>query len=76
MATTMLCRNEISQAPYLTDFPKRVRHGWFKSTEPDTILVCESQPDVYIWMNGSANCRIVGKGGMYEWHFTIIATGK
>ncbi|EZA52304.1 probable helicase with zinc finger domain [Ooceraea biroi] len=75
MATTMLRRNETSNAPYLTDFPERVRHGWFKSAEPDAILVCERQPDVYIWVNGRVNCRVVGKNGAYEWHFTIITTG-
>lgn len=62
--------------PYLTDFPEQVRRGWFRSVEPDTIVTCENQSGAYIWMNGSANCRIVDNRGVYEWYFTIIAIGK
>lgn len=62
-------------ATYLTDFPERVRRGWFKSVEPNAILTCESLPDVYVYVNGGVNCRIVGKRGVYEWRFTITATG-
>lgn len=76
MATTMLRRNETNYAPYLTDFPERVRQGWFKSAEPDAILTCDVQPNVHIWVIGGVNCRIVGKNGAYEWHFTIMTTGK
>lgn len=63
-------------ATYLTDFPERVRRGWFKSVEPNAILTCENLPDVYVYVNGGVNCRIVGKRGVYEWRFTITATGK
>ncbi|XP_072755258.1 probable helicase with zinc finger domain [Anoplolepis gracilipes] len=64
-----------ANATYLTDFPERVRRGWFKSAEPDAILTCESQSDVYIRVYGGVNCRIVGKRGVYEWRFIIVATG-
>ncbi|XP_029166349.1 probable helicase with zinc finger domain [Nylanderia fulva] len=62
-------------ATYLTDFPERVRRGWFKAVEPNAILTCESLTDVYVYVNGGVNCRIVGKRGVYEWRFTITATG-
>lgn len=63
-------------APYLTDFPERVRYGWFRSNDLDTILACDPLPNVNIYLYGSANCRIVGKTGSYEWNFTIFTTGK
>ncbi|XP_011689473.1 PREDICTED: probable helicase with zinc finger domain [Wasmannia auropunctata] len=61
--------------PYLTDFPERVRYGWFKSNDPDTTVTCEPLPNVNIYLYGSANCRIIGEKGDYEWNFTIITTG-
>lgn len=62
--------------PYLTDFPAKVQYGWFRSGEPDAVVSCEKQPDVYICLNGGVNCRIVGKTGAYEWKFNIFTTGK
>ncbi|XP_011881496.1 PREDICTED: probable helicase with zinc finger domain [Vollenhovia emeryi] len=61
--------------PYLTDFPERVRHGWFRLNDPDTVLTCEPLRNVNIRLYGSVNCRIVGKRGSYEWSFVILATG-
>lgn len=62
--------------PYLTDFPVKVQHGWFRSGEPDAVVSCEQQPDAYICLNGGVNCRIVGKTGAYEWQFNVFTTGK
>lgn len=78
MADPTYNRNAVNggAATYLTDFPERVRRGWFKSAEPDAILTCESQSDVYICVHGGVNCRVVGKRGVYEWRFMIVATGK
>lgn len=77
MADTIDNRNVVNgTATYLTDFPERMRRGWFKSVEPNTILTCESLSDVYIRVNGGVNCRIVGKRGVYEWRFMVVAAGK
>ncbi|KAG5347969.1 HELZ helicase, partial [Acromyrmex charruanus] len=61
--------------PYFTDFPERIRCGWFRSNDPDTILTCEPLPNVDVYLYGSANCRIVGKKGNYEWTFSIFTKG-
>ncbi|KAL6256036.1 hypothetical protein P5V15_013271 [Pogonomyrmex californicus] len=61
--------------PYLTDFPKRMRHGWFRTNDPDSTLTCDPLPNVNIYLSGSPNCRIVGKKGNHEWNFTIFTTG-
>ncbi|XP_012219237.2 probable helicase with zinc finger domain [Linepithema humile] len=74
--TTYNWKTNGKTTPFLTDFPERVRRGWVKSAEPDTIVTCENQSGAYIWMNGSANCRIVDNRGVYEWYFTIIAIGN
>ncbi|KAL0127574.1 hypothetical protein PUN28_003095 [Cardiocondyla obscurior] len=63
-------------APYLTDFPERVRCGWFKSNDPDKSVTCEPLPHAHIYLCGGANCRIVGNRGNYEWSFTIFTTGN
>jgi hypothetical protein len=77
MADTMYdWKTNSKTTPYLTNFPERVRRGWFRSAEPDTTVTCENQSGAYIWMNGSANCRVVDNRGVYEWYFTIIAIGK
>lgn len=60
--------------PYLTDFPERIRHDWFRSN--DSSLTCEPLVNVNICLYGSANCKVVGKRGNYEWSFTIFTTGK
>ncbi|XP_024870776.1 probable helicase with zinc finger domain [Temnothorax curvispinosus] len=79
MAATELTEHESSvsngNTPNLTDFPERVRYGWFRSNDPDTTLTCEPLPNVNIYLYGSANCRVVGKRGNYEWSFTIFTTG-
>lgn len=62
--------------PYLTDFPEQTRYGWFRSNDPDTCLTCEPLVNVNIYLYGSANCRITGKRGDYEWNFKIFTTGK